>query len=145
VTVNEGGAVVSVSFIDEPVHGAEEAGFACSRALRQLEEYFQNQRRRFELELEPDGTDFEYRVWSAVQRIPYGATDTYGEIARRLGEPDAARAVGHANARNPSLFRAIGSSARMATSRAMPADSIAKSGCSTWKVDRQGCSEERYE
>jgi len=101
VTVNGGGAVVSVSFVDEPMSEAGETGHAYSRALRQLEEYFQTKRRRFELDLEPEGTEFEYRVWSAVQRIPFGATDTYGEIARRLGEPDAARAVGHANARNP--------------------------------------------
>ena len=101
VTVNEEGAVVSVSFVDEPRPGAGETGDACSRALLQLEEYFRSERRRFELELEPEGTDFEYRVWSQVQRIPFGATDTYGEIARRLGGPDAARAVGHANARNP--------------------------------------------
>ena len=101
VTVNDDGAVVSVSFVDEPMPGVGETGDVCSRALRQLEEYFKSERRRFELELDPEGTDFEYRVWSAVQRIPFGATDTYGEIARRLGEPDAARAVGHANARNP--------------------------------------------
>jgi len=101
VTVNEGGAVVSVSFVDEPIPEAGETGHACARAVRQLEEYFRNERRRFELELEPEGTDFEYRVWSAVQRIPFGATDSYGEIARRLAEPGAARAVGHANARNP--------------------------------------------
>jgi methylated-DNA-[protein]-cysteine S-methyltransferase len=101
VVVNEDGAVVSVSFVDETMPGAGETGHACSRAVRQLEEYFQNERRRFELELEPEGTEFEYGVWSAVQRIPFGATDTYGEIARRLGEPGAARAVGHANARNP--------------------------------------------
>ena len=101
VTVNEGGAVASVAFVDEPMCAAVETGHACSRMLRQLEEYFQNNRRRFELELEPEGTEFEYRVWRAVQRIPFGSTDTYGEIARRLGKPDAARAVGHANARNP--------------------------------------------
>jgi methylated-DNA-[protein]-cysteine S-methyltransferase len=101
VTVNEDGAVVSVSFVDDPRPEVGEVGHECARALRQLEEYFENKRRRFELELDPVGTDFEYRVWSAVQRIPFGATDTYGEIARRLGEPDAARAVGHANARNP--------------------------------------------
>jgi methylated-DNA-[protein]-cysteine S-methyltransferase len=101
VRVNEGGAVVSVAFVDEPGPGAGETGPDCARAVRQLEEYFQNERRRFQLELEPEGTEFEYRVWSAVQRIPFGATDTYGEIARRLGEPEAARAVGHANARNP--------------------------------------------
>ena len=95
--------------------GVGETGHGCARALRQLEEYFRNERRRFELELEPDGSDFEYRVWSAVQRIPFGATDTYGEIARRLGDPGAARAVGLANARNRIAIivpchRVIGSS-----------------------------------
>jgi len=101
VTVNEGGAVVSVSFVDELTPEVGETGQACARAVGQLEEYFRSERRRFELELEPEGTEFEYRVWSAVHRIQFGTTDTYGEIARRLGEPDAARAVGHANARNP--------------------------------------------
>ena len=101
VMVNEGGAVVSVSFVDEPMPEVGETGHACARTAGRIEEYFRSERRRFELELEPEGTEFEYRVWSAVQRIPFGATDTYGEIARRLGEPDAARAVGHANARNP--------------------------------------------
>ena len=101
VSVNESGAVTAVSFVDEVAPVVGETGQACARAVTQLDEYFRSERRRFELELEPEGTDFEYRVWSAVQRIPFGATDTYGEIARRLGGPDAARAVGHANARNP--------------------------------------------
>ena len=102
VTVNEAAAVVSVSFVDEPTRVAEEPADACSRALRQLEEYFRGERRRFELALEPEGTEFELKVWNQVRRIPYGATDTYGEIARRMGEDvGSARAVGVANARNP--------------------------------------------
>ncbi|MBV9601179.1 MAG: methylated-DNA--[protein]-cysteine S-methyltransferase [Chloroflexi bacterium] len=47
------------------------------------------------------GTSFQRRVWTALQTIPYGATTTYGELARELGEPRAIRAVGGANARNP--------------------------------------------
>jgi methylated-DNA-[protein]-cysteine S-methyltransferase len=101
VRVNDRGAVTAVSFVDEPDLAVGETGDACARAIGQLEEYFQSERRRFLLELEPEGTDFEHRVWSEVQRIPFGATESYGEIARRLGEPDAARAVGLANARNP--------------------------------------------
>jgi methylated-DNA-[protein]-cysteine S-methyltransferase len=101
VTVNEAAAVLSVSFVDEPVSESDQTDDACSRALRQLEDYFRGERRRFELALEPDGTEFEHKVWNEVRRIPFGATDTYGEIARRLGDRDAARAVGHANARNP--------------------------------------------
>jgi len=118
VTVNEAAAVLSVSFVDEPVSDSEQNDDACSRALRQLEEYFRGERRRFELALEPDGTEFEYKVWNEVRRIPFGATDSYGEIARRLGDPDAARAVGFANARNPIAIivpchRVIGSSGHL--------------------------------
>jgi methylated-DNA-[protein]-cysteine S-methyltransferase len=102
VRVNEGGAVVSVSFIDAPTDETGAPDQSCARAVRQLEEYFQSERRRFELSLEPDGTEFEHKVWNQVRRIPFGATDTYGEIARRLGaDSDSARAVGVANARNP--------------------------------------------
>lgn len=102
VTVNQGGAVVSVSFVDEHASGVEDIDSSCSRAVRQLEEYFRGERRRFELPIEPDGTEFEHKVWNQVRRIPYGATDTYGEIARRMGaDRDSARAVGVATARNP--------------------------------------------
>jgi methylated-DNA-[protein]-cysteine S-methyltransferase len=102
VTANEGGAVVSVSFVEEPVPEEAETDGSCSRALRQLEEYFQGERRRFELALEPEGTEFEHKVWNQVRRIPFGSTDSYGEIARRLGADwSSARAVGVANARNP--------------------------------------------
>ena len=114
VTVNDAAAVLSVSFVDEPVSEID-TDDACSRALKQLEEYFRGERHRFELALAPDGTEFEHKVWNEVRRIPFGATDTYGEIARRLGDPDAARAVGVANARNPIAIivpchRVIGSS-----------------------------------
>ena len=114
VTVNDAAAVLSVSFVDEPVFGIY-TDDACSRVLSQLEEYFRGERHRFELALEPDGTEFEHKVWNEVRRIPFGATDSYGKIARRLGDPDAARAVGLANARNPIAIivpchRVIGSS-----------------------------------
>lgn len=101
VSVNDRGAVTEVSFVDGPGDGVRETADACAPAVRQLEEYFGNQRRVFELDLEPEGTDFERRVWDDLLRIPFGATDTYGAIARRLGDPGASRAVGVANARNP--------------------------------------------
>jgi methylated-DNA-[protein]-cysteine S-methyltransferase len=68
---------------------------------RQLEEYFAGARRTFEVPLELAGKPFEQRVWAALREIPYGTTVSYGEIARRVGEPTAARAVGLANGRNP--------------------------------------------
>jgi methylated-DNA-[protein]-cysteine S-methyltransferase len=71
------------------------------RLLRQLAEYFEGARREFDLALAPDGTSFQKAVWSELCRIPFGARISYGELARRLGRPDAARAVGAANGANP--------------------------------------------
>jgi len=68
---------------------------------RQLEEYFQGRRRDFELPLAPRGTPFQLRVWAELRRIPYGRTVSYGELARRLGDPGLSRAVGAANGANP--------------------------------------------
>jgi methylated-DNA-[protein]-cysteine S-methyltransferase len=70
-------------------------------AKRQLTEYFGRQRTTFDLPLDASGTEFEHRVWGLLRTIPYGATTSYGELARRLGEPNDARAVGAANAKNP--------------------------------------------
>jgi methylated-DNA-[protein]-cysteine S-methyltransferase len=67
----------------------------------QLREYFAGERTAFELALNLDGGAFECRVWRALQEIPYGETISYGELARRIGAPSAARAVGLANGRNP--------------------------------------------
>lgn len=70
---------------------------------RQLDEYFGGERTRFELELDREaaGAQFDRRVWAELERIPHGATSSYGEVARSIGEPEAARAVGVANGRNP--------------------------------------------
>jgi len=70
-------------------------------AARQLAEYFAGRRRDFDLPLRLEGTDFQRRVWQALQEIPYGATWSYGEQAKRIGNPNASRAVGLANGRNP--------------------------------------------
>jgi methylated-DNA-[protein]-cysteine S-methyltransferase len=77
----------------------DDDAFAPIRA--QLDEYFAGARRRFDLILDPLGNPFELTVWEALQQIPYGETQSYGELAARIGHPDAARAVGSANARNP--------------------------------------------
>ncbi|QTH13356.1 methylated-DNA--[protein]-cysteine S-methyltransferase [Pseudomonas corrugata] len=68
---------------------------------RQLMEYFAGQRRRFELELDFVGTDFQKRVWQALLTIPFGETRSYRDIAIQIGQPTAVRAVGAANGRNP--------------------------------------------
>jgi methylated-DNA-[protein]-cysteine S-methyltransferase len=68
---------------------------------RQLREYFAGRRQSFELTLDVSGTPFQRAVWNALLTIPFGETRTYGELARQVGRPSAARAVGAANGQNP--------------------------------------------
>jgi methylated-DNA-[protein]-cysteine S-methyltransferase len=70
-------------------------------ARRQLEEYFAGERQHFDLPLHPIGTEFQTNVWLTLADIPYGTTISYAELARRIGQPLAVRAVGAANGRNP--------------------------------------------
>ena len=70
-------------------------------AVRQLKEYFAGRRTDFDLPLAPQGTEFQRDVWRRLQEIPYGETISYGELAKRIGNPKASRAVGAANGSNP--------------------------------------------
>lgn len=95
---------------------AEPAAFAA--VTRQLDEYFAGTRTVFDLPLAPVGTPFQRRVWELLRAIPWGRTITYGELARRAGNPAACRAVGAANGRNPlpivvPCHRVIGSGGRL--------------------------------
>ncbi|MDJ0908034.1 MAG: methylated-DNA--[protein]-cysteine S-methyltransferase [Woeseiaceae bacterium] len=72
-----------------------------AEAMRQLDEYFDGERRDFDLPLRLDGTEFQLLVLDELQKIPYGETTSYGDIAKRIGRPKASRAVGAANGRNP--------------------------------------------
>lgn len=72
-----------------------------STAEKQLKEYFAGQRKKFEVPIDPMGTDFQKAVWKELSKVPYGKTINYGEQAKRLGKPNAARAVGAANGKNP--------------------------------------------
>jgi methylated-DNA-[protein]-cysteine S-methyltransferase len=72
-----------------------------AEAEEQLQAYFAGERTSFDLPLAPSGTGFQLRVWEALTEIPYGETRSYGEIAARVGRPDAVRAVGATNGRNP--------------------------------------------
>jgi len=89
-----------------------------AEAVRQLKEYFAGRRADFELPLAPDGTEFQRTVWQRLQEIPYGATISYGELAKRVGNPKASRAVGAANGSNPipiviPCHRVIGSNGKL--------------------------------
>jgi methylated-DNA-[protein]-cysteine S-methyltransferase len=81
--------------------GWERADTAFADVVEQLTAYFAGERTEFDLRLDMVGTQFQRRVWDALQTIPYGETCTYGDIARLIGSPAASRAVGLANGHNP--------------------------------------------
>lgn len=87
-----------------PGHGpgvSPPAAAHLERATTQLTEYFAGTRTAFDVTLDPHGTAFERQVWDLLREIPYGATTSYGALARRLGDVTLARAVGAANGANP--------------------------------------------
>jgi methylated-DNA-[protein]-cysteine S-methyltransferase len=86
---------------DPPPVGAARTTAFLRAAARQLDEYFAGARTTFDLPLAPEGTAFQRAVWDALLAVPYGATTSYGAIARAVGRPAASRAVGAANGRNP--------------------------------------------
>ena len=98
VTVSDG-AITSIELNRRGSRGPETP--LERQAAAELEEYLAGRRTEFTVPLRPQGTAFDHRVWDAVASIPYGETGTYGEIARAIGNPNGARAVGTANGRNP--------------------------------------------
>ena len=88
------------------------------KCKKQLEEYFSGKRKSFDLKLDMRGTEFRKKAWNELLKIPYGETITYGEQARRLGNPKSSRAVGQANGDNKILIvvpchRVIGKNGKM--------------------------------
>lgn len=86
--------------------------------IRQLRAYFAGELENFDLPLEPRGTTFQQKVWTGLCEIPYGETISYGELARRVGNPQGSRAVGLANGSNPipiiiPCHRVIGSNGKL--------------------------------
>lgn len=85
---------------------------------QQLADYFAGRRTRFDLDMNLMGTDFQKQVWQALTQIPYGQTLSYGELAVRIGNPNASRAVGLANGKNPipiivPCHRVVGKNGRL--------------------------------
>ena len=83
----------------DPEWQADSSAFC--EVMRQLQSYFAGKRAHFDLPLVLEGTDFQNRVWRALQRIPYGGTISYKQLAEEVGSPKAVRAVGAANGANP--------------------------------------------
>lgn len=114
--------VSAVSFARGQARGAASRGplpRPIARAVAELEEYFRGQRRTFTVKLDLDGgTPFQRKVWKALKAVPFGATASYQAIAKAVGRPKAARAVGGANHRNPIAIivpchRVVGSDGRL--------------------------------
>jgi methylated-DNA-[protein]-cysteine S-methyltransferase len=104
--VGDDGALRGLYMQEGRKPGAVTAGWtrdpsAFGAARAQLDEYFAGQRTRFELSLQPAGSPFQLQVWRALGEVGHGETTSYGALARRLGRPRAARAVGAANGANP--------------------------------------------
>ncbi len=94
-------SILTVDFVEEILIGDDEVPFCVKECRKQLEEYFKGERRDFHLNLDPAGTDFQKAVWRQLLQIPYGETTSYGAIAAILARPNASRAVGGANGKNP--------------------------------------------
>lgn len=106
--VDEQGALVATAFGTQEDLRRRFAGgrftndqSACRLVREQVFAYCSGERREFTLPIAPRGTTFQKEVWSALRRVPFGETRSYGQLAAELGNPDASRAVGRANATNP--------------------------------------------
>lgn len=101
IGATDGDSIVSLDFSDgtAPLEASDHP--LLLRLETELTEYFEGRRRVFTLPLNPQGTPFQKRVWETLQSIGYGETISYGEEARRVGNPKASRAVAGANGRNP--------------------------------------------
>jgi methylated-DNA-[protein]-cysteine S-methyltransferase len=115
----DGTALRSVRFGVEPPSDIDPPAGLITAAVTQLARYFDGELKEFDLPLAVlDGSDFEREVWRAIARIPYGHTRTYGDIAKDLGDPMAARAVGTACNHNPHpvivpCHRVVGAGGKM--------------------------------
>ena len=103
ITESEKG-ITGLRFCDGTEEASEVGGIYLGEACRQLREYFSKKRRSFDVPLDLRGSEFQLRVWNELQGIPCGETRSYQDVAARIGNPKAARAVGLANNRNPILI-----------------------------------------
>ena len=93
-------AITELSFMDIEETIEDEIPEYLKKAVTQLDEYFSGKRKEFDLNLEPEGTDFQIKVWEELMQIPFGKTVSYLQIAESLGDKKTIRAVGNANGKN---------------------------------------------
>jgi methylated-DNA-[protein]-cysteine S-methyltransferase len=94
-------AIKAISFVKEMEDSSEFQPEILDNAKQQLQSYFEGNLQSFNLKLDPDGTDFQKKVWDLLYKIPYGKTWTYADMANKLGDPKVIRAAASANGKNP--------------------------------------------
>lgn len=102
--IEEENGCITGLYRDDNIGANEAETEIIKRAHQQLTEYFAGKRKVFDLPIHLEGTEFQQKVWAALQTIPYGETRTYGEIAKQIGSPKASLAVGGANHNNPVMI-----------------------------------------
>ncbi len=104
IVVEDDGCFVKRVYIDNAFCETVNDSELFKLTEKQLNEYFNGTRKKFDIPLKPEGTEFQREVWNELCKIPYGKTASYKEIAEIIGKPKAARAVGGANNRNPIMI-----------------------------------------
>jgi methylated-DNA-[protein]-cysteine S-methyltransferase len=97
---SNGEAITKIDFAEKDISGQQKLE-VLEDCKVQLQEYFEGKRLIFDLPLKPEGTEFQQKVWNELLKIPFGVTQTYHELAVKLGNPKVIRAAGTANGRNP--------------------------------------------
>lgn len=108
----------ALEYANNPLPALEDIHSVLQQTMQQLDEYFAGDRTTFDIPLSLIGSDFQIRVWNELIKVPYGHTATYQDIANRIGNPGAVRAVGVANSKNPipiivPCHRIIGSDGKL--------------------------------
>lgn len=96
--------LIGVKWVDEPDKPETESRPILEKAQQQLIEYFNGDRKTFNLAIEPRGTAFQQKVWRVIRKVPYGQLWTYQDIANAIDSPNSPRAVGRANNKNPLVL-----------------------------------------
>ena len=119
IIVSNGKAITNITLESNINPGCnKEANELTNKAAEQLSEYFNNKRKNFDIPLDPCGSEFQRKVWQALREIPYGQTRSYKQVAQMIDNPNACRAVGLANNKNPiwimiPCHRVIGSDGKL--------------------------------
>ncbi len=97
----EDDSITSLYFVDEKAKPTAKNSSVLKECITQLEEYFSGIRKEFGLKLNPEGTEFQKKVWNELLNVPFGKTNSYLDLSKKLGDANAVRAVGNANGSNP--------------------------------------------